>query len=80
MRVPIFRAIAQGMVQVTVVLTFMFTAKSGVNGGIIATLFTTSLIFTILIFYLKYGQTITRRDIIGTVLIMVCIVLIAIGG
>jgi hypothetical protein len=35
--------------------TFYFAGLSGVNGGIIASIFATASIFSIIIFYFKYG-------------------------
>ena len=68
------------MIQLIVIRCFAFAAKSGVNGGIISTIFSSSSVFTILIFYFKYGQQITKFDILGTFCIILCVVLIALGG
>jgi len=43
-------------------------------------MFATSSFFTIVIFRVKYGQSITLMDVIGTMLIFLCVVLIGIGG
>lgn len=58
----------------------MFASKSGVNGGIISTIFSSSCIFTIVIFYFKYGHQISKVDAIGTFFILLCVFLIALGG
>jgi drug/metabolite transporter (DMT)-like permease len=59
---------------------FLFASKSGVNGGIISTIFSSSCIFTIVIFYFKYGHKISFVDFIGTCFILLCVVMIALGG
>lgn len=54
---------------------------AGLNGGVVSSIFATSLIFTIIIFSTKwYGQTISKFDIGGTVLIIICIVCVGLGG
>lgn len=68
------------MIHLTHIATFFFAGKSNVNGGIISTIFSSSCVFTSIIFYCKYGQRITRNDIMGTVFIMLCVTLISIGG
>ena len=45
-----------------------------------STLFSSSLIFTIVFFYFKYDQKVTLRDIVGSLLMIICIVLIALGA
>ena len=74
------RFFTQGLIFLGVFGTFTFAGESGVNAGIIAILFATSMIFTIVIFYFKHGQKITIFDGIGTLLIVTCIIFIAIGG
>jgi len=68
------------MIQYAILSCFTFAAKSGVNGGIISTIFSSSCIFTIIIFYFKYGHKISLIDAIGTTFILACVLLIAFGG
>jgi drug/metabolite transporter (DMT)-like permease len=77
---PLSRGFTQLLIQVIIVQCFEFAAKSGVNGGIIATIFSSSSIFSIIIFYFKYGQTVTKIDGLGTLFIIGSVVLIAFGG
>jgi drug/metabolite transporter (DMT)-like permease len=77
---PLSRALVQLAIQYSIVATFLFASKSGVNGGIISTIFSSSCIFTIVIFYFKYGHQISKVDAIGTCFILLCVVLIALGG
>jgi drug/metabolite transporter (DMT)-like permease len=68
-----------GFLQVIIILTFGFAAKSGVNSGIISSIFSSCVIFTPIIFRVKYGQKVTHKDIGGAFFIVVCIVLIGAG-
>ena len=77
---PFIRAIVALVVVLSIYATFYFTSQGNINGGLISTIFATSLIFTIIFFYFKYDQQVTVRDIIGSLLIIVCIVLIGIGA
>ena len=63
-----------------IIHTFYFAAGSGVNAGIIASTFASSCIFTIIIFYCKYGQKVTAFDGVGVFLIVLCVVLVGVGG
>ena len=53
---------------------------SGVNSGIIATIFSTSVVYTSLIFRVKYGQILTKRDWLGISVIILSVGMIGIGG
>ena len=77
---PIQRCIIQGLIQVMLTVTFSFASKSGVNSGIIATIFSTCVPFTSILFYCRYAQVLTKRDWFGCFLIIVCVVLIGFGG
>jgi drug/metabolite transporter (DMT)-like permease len=68
------------MIQYAILSCFTFAAKSGVNGGIISAIFSSSCIFTIIIFYFKYGHQVSLVDSVGTVFILLCVLLIAFGG
>ena len=74
------RGVTQLLIQVISNICFMFAAQSGVNGGIISTIFSSSSIFSIIIFYFKYGQKVTKMDALGTFFIISSVVLIAFGG
>jgi len=77
---PLSRCLVQIMIQYAILSCFTFAAKSGVNGGIISAIFSSSCIFTIIIFYFKYGHKISMVDAFGTVFILLCVLLIAFGG
>jgi drug/metabolite transporter (DMT)-like permease len=59
---------------------FEFAFKSGVNSGIISSIFSSSCIFTTVVFYFKYGHKISVIDAIGTSFILLCVFMIALGG
>lgn len=50
------------------------------NGGVVSSIFCSSLLFTMALFWYWYGQTVSRNDLAGTFLIITCILLIAFGG
>jgi hypothetical protein len=52
---PFSRGLCQLAIQFVIIQCFEFAAKSGVNGGIISTIFSSSSLFSIVIFYFKYG-------------------------
>jgi len=58
----------------------MFAGKSGMNTGIITSLFTTSLIFTSVYFFFKHGQKLTIFDIIGIIMVIGCVIIISMSG
>lgn len=69
-----------GLIQVTISSTFYFASLSGVNSGIIASLFSTAIPFTSLMFFYKYNQKLSKQDYLGFILIMVCVIFISLGG
>lgn len=74
------RGLCQIIVQITIISTFMYALRTDVNTGIITSVFSTNLFFTIVYFYFVYGQSISYNDLGGTLLIVICIVLISVGG
>lgn len=58
----------------------MFAEKSGINPGIISSIFSSTCVFTIVIFYFAYGQKLSINDFVGTLFIMLCVVFISLGG
>jgi len=60
--------------------SFAFVAKSGVNAGVMSIIFSSCMIFTPIIFYFKYGQKLGFSDLIGGLLIVVCVLIIGVGG
>jgi drug/metabolite transporter (DMT)-like permease len=63
-----------------IIFTFAFAFPSGVNAGIISSIFASSCIFTIIIFFFKYGQKVTKFDALGAFMIILCVALVGVGG
>jgi drug/metabolite transporter (DMT)-like permease len=78
--VPITRALFAAAIQILIVITFSFAAEGGVNAGIVSSIFTTSVIFSSIIFYCKYGQKLSYYDAVGITLVIVCVALISSSG
>lgn len=74
------RAFFQIAIQLCLLQTFYFGGRSGVNNGIISTIFSSGVIFTAIIFYFLYNQKLTVFDFIGGFFIIGCVALISIGG
>lgn len=59
---------------------FEYAGKSGVNSGIMASIFSSCVIITPIIFHFKYGQKFSKGDFIGGAFILACIILISTDG
>lgn len=79
-KVVLIRTFCQTLAECLIVATFYCGAMSKTNNGVIDTIFTTQLLFTTAFFYFKYGQKITRMDLAGIVLIVLCVVSVAYGS
>ena len=77
--VSIRRFIINFMIYVMLGLTFIFADKSGIHTGVVTSLFCSSLIFTVVYFYFKYGQKLSRWDVIGIIMVCICIALISLS-
>ena len=53
--IPVGRSIFILLIHFTHTATFLFASKSNISGGIISTIFSSSCVFTFVIFYFKYG-------------------------
>lgn len=78
--VPLIRAASQGTITILIIFTFAFANPSGVNAGIISSIFSSSCIFTIIIFFFIYDQKVTKFDALGAFMIVLCVVLVGLGG
>ena len=76
---PLSRVLILLLVHSSCYSTYYFASLANINGGIITALFSTSSIFTCVIYYFKYGQKITIRDYLGTTILLVSVTLIAVG-
>ena len=50
-----------------------------INQGVIASLFTSGVIFTSILFYFVYDEALTIKDLFGIVFIMIGVALIGFG-
>lgn len=59
--------------------TMELAFKAHVNQGIIASLFSTSIVFSAVLFYFLYDEKLSIRHFIGLSLMIVAVVLISVG-
>lgn len=78
--VPILRGFIMVALVNLIHVSFHFGGLAQINSGILASIFVSGVVFTIIIFYFKYDQKISKIDTLGTVLVIVCVLLIAFGG
>jgi len=60
-------------------LSFKYAAMAQINQGVIASLFTSGVIFTSVLFYFVYAEQLNFQDVIGIVFILVGVALIGFG-
>ena len=77
LRAPIMRSLWLTIAYALMTYTFMLAADSGINTGIITSLFCTSLIYTSLFFFFKHDQKLKLIDGFGMILVVGCVVLIS---
>lgn len=51
----ISRGIMQILMQGTIILSFEYAVKTGINPGIVASIFAVNLVFTLIVFFFVYG-------------------------
>ena len=68
------------LIKASLTITFIFAGKSGVNSGIIASIFSACVILTAIMFYFKYGQKLSKNDLIGGLFIVLCVLMVSLGG
>ena len=72
----VLRGVTSGIVLSGISFSLYFGGLSGINMGVIASILTTAIFFTALIFYLVYGEKLSFYDWIGALLIMVGVAMI----
>lgn len=60
-------------------VSFKYAALAQINQGVIASLFTSGVIFTSVLFYFIYKEALTIKDLIGMLFIMAGVALIGFG-
>ena len=78
--VPFVRAVIVIVMSICVTFSFYFAAKSKANSGVIASNFSSCLIFTGLFFQWVHKQRMTLREWSGSLLILASVVVISYGG
>ena len=78
--VPIVRGFQMLTMENLITMTFYFGGLAGMNSGILASVFVMGAVFTIITFYCKFGQKISKWDAVGTFLVIACVSLIAYGS
>lgn len=68
------------MIFYTVLYTMQAASLAGVNQGVIASIFSCSIIFSAFLFYFFFDESLTKRHVIGIILMTASVVLISIGG
>jgi len=56
------------------------TSYAGINQGVISSIFTCSIIFTAIFFFIFYGEKLNLRHLVGIFFMTVCVVLISVGS
>ena len=62
------------------VLTYQVATKGKINHGIISSIFSTSLVYSSVWFWIVHKQKLNRSQICGITLVILCVVLISLGG
>ena len=60
-------------------ISFKYAEMADINQGVIASLFTSGVIFTSILFYFVYDEALTIKDLFGIVFIMIGVALIGFG-
>lgn len=60
-------------------VSFKYAALAQINQGVIASLFTSGVIFTSVLFYFIYREALTLKDLLGMFLIILGVALIGFG-
>ena len=78
---PLARSIMILISQTLIIMTFnfMYLSSHYLNSGIFASLFTSSIIYTTLLFYFFYRQKISITVFIGMICIITCVIMIGVG-
>jgi drug/metabolite transporter (DMT)-like permease len=78
--IPVRRMFINVLINFAIMMTFNYSAISGINQGIAASIFSTCIIFVSFYFYVKEGQKLSLWDAVGITFVIACVVLISISG
>ena len=65
---------------VMVAYSFKYAKMAEINQGCLPCIFSITTFYVCVLFYFKFGETISATKIIGTLLMLPCIVFIALGS
>ena len=60
-------------------VSFKYATLAQINQGVIASLFTSGVIFTSVLFYFIYQEALTKKDLFGVIFIMAGVAMIGFG-
>lgn len=61
-------------------LAWGFAKAAGLNQGVISTLLSLASLFNIVIFYFKFGETVSALHLIGVFLMLACVLCISMAA
>ena len=59
---------------------FKYAKMAGINQGCMPCIFSVTIFYIVVLFYFKFGETIAKAKLIGTIIMIPCIVFISLGG
>lgn len=65
---------------ILVAYCFKYAKMAGINQGCMPCIFTAQIFYVSLLFYCKFGEKISKVKLLGTVLMVPCIIFISLGG
>ena len=75
----VIRGVNHGCLICITFLALEYASFANVNVGVIASLFTSGVIFTAILFYFAYGENLTCRDFTGMAIIIAGVFMIGFG-
>ena len=65
---------------ITIVLSFKYAALGGINQGIIVTLSSLSTVYSAVLFYYVFHETVSPTQFLGMAIMVACVILLAFEG
>lgn len=65
---------------ILVAYCFKFAKMAGINQGCLPCIFSMTIFYVSVLFYFKFGEKISPMKIVGTLLMIPCIVFLSLGG
>ena len=77
---PFLRAFLNTISVLAINVCYKYTEISGINTGIISSVFATSCVFVVISFYFLENQKLSINDFVGIFFVICCVVLVSLGG